>query len=168
MSKRIYKKIIELSLKASRLARKIGIDNLFQPGLVKEMIIADQSGHEIISMKKGADAHAQGNPKTLYEYLSCKEGGAGQLDRMFKEPPEKRERSLSRVTRNDAIYMVIFYKNEELKIKTIYEVAPQVMLKEVERQLDRSSNPISHVSFPEKWAEQNGSVVYFEKAGQTK
>ena len=86
MAREIYQKIIALVLKAAELARSIGISNLLQPGLVKEMIIAQILGHELIHSKRDADAHAPGDPAEKYEYLSCKEGGTGQLDRMFKEP----------------------------------------------------------------------------------
>ena len=40
MTRPIYRKIIELILEAAKLARSVGITNLLQPGLVKEMIIA--------------------------------------------------------------------------------------------------------------------------------
>jgi hypothetical protein len=80
MAREIFRKIIELVLKAVELARSIGINNLLQPGLVKEMIIADILGHELIHSKRDADAHAPNNPEEKYEYLSCKEGGSGQLD----------------------------------------------------------------------------------------
>lgn len=68
MERETYRKIIDLVLKASELARSIGIANLLQPGLVKEMIIADILGHELIHSKR--DAHAPGNPNEKYEYLS--------------------------------------------------------------------------------------------------
>lgn len=124
------------------------------------MIIADILGHELITSKRDADAHAQGNVSIKYEYLSCKEGGSGQLDRMFKHPPEKRRQSLSRITRNDKIYYAVFYSDNQAKVKIIYEVIPDVLLKETKRQLDRSENYISHVGFSESWAEDNGKVVY--------
>ena len=41
MTRDIYRKIIELILKAAELAKSAGINNLLQPGLVKEMIMAD-------------------------------------------------------------------------------------------------------------------------------
>ena len=50
-------------------------------------------------------------PLLKYEYLFCYEGGSGQLDRMFKEPKEKREESLYRIWRNKKIYFAIFFKN---------------------------------------------------------
>ncbi len=97
MPVKIRRQIIDLVLQASELVRSIGIANLLQPGLVKEMITADILGHELIHSKRDADAHAPGNPDEKYEYLSCKEGGSGQLDRMFKEPPNKRDESLTRL-----------------------------------------------------------------------
>jgi hypothetical protein len=160
MGHKIYRKIIDLVLRAAELARSIGINNLLQPGLVKEMIIADILGHELIHTKRNADAHAPGNPNELYEYLSCKEGGSGQLDRMFKSPPGKRAESLARITRNSKIYFAVFYEKEQTKCKVIYEIEPNILLDETERQLDRSSNEISHVGFTESWASENGKVVY--------
>ena len=70
MTQSIYRKIITLILEAAGLARSIGITNLLQPGLVKEMMIADIPGHELIHSKRHADAHAPGNPDEKYEYLS--------------------------------------------------------------------------------------------------
>ena len=162
MSK-IYYRIVSLILQASQIAKSMGIVNLLQPGLVKEMIIADILGHKIIHSKRDADAHSLENPKTKFEYLSCVEGGSGQLDRMFKSPPNKREASLKRITRNHKIYLAIFYKNEPLKVKVIYEIKTNILLKETERQLDKSSNSISHVGFSENWAKENGILISSKK-----
>ncbi len=160
MALEIYRKIVSLVVKASELARSVGIPNLLQPGLVKEMIIADHLGHELITTKGGADAHDIKNPSILYEYLSCKEGGSGQLDRMFKEPASEREKSMSRIWRNKMIYYAIFYEDEQIRAKVIHEITPEALDSETERQLDRSRNAISHVGFSNKWAEENGRVVY--------
>lgn len=163
MSGDIYRKIIELVLKAAELARSIGISNLLQPGLVKEMIIANILGHELIHSKRDADAHAPGNPNEKYEYLSCKEKGSGQLDRMFKEPADKRAESLARITRNTSVFFAVFYEANQTKCKVIYEITPAAVVEETERQLDRSRNAISHVGFSEDWARRNGKVVYQDK-----
>ena len=160
MAREIYRKIIELVLKAAKLARSIGITNLLQPGLVKEMIIADILGHALIHSKRDADAHAPSDPNRKYEYLSCKEGGSGQLDRMFKEPADKRAESLRRITRNDKVYFAVFYTDNQTKPKVIYELDPNVVVAEAERQLNRSRNVISHVGFSEDWARRNGTIVY--------
>ena len=163
MIQKIISKIIELVIKAQELASSIGIPNILQPGLVKEMIISETLGHELIASKRDADARDKNNPSIKYEYLSCYEGGTGQLDRMFKSPADKRVESLYRITRNQMIYLAIFYKTNPLKIKVIYEIQPSVLLKETERQLDRSSNEISHVGFSEDWAKSNSKVAYQDK-----
>ena len=160
MAREIYRKIVGLVLKAAELARSNGITNLLQPGLVKEMIIADILGHELIHSKRDADARDPNDADVRYEYLTCKEGGTGQLDRMFKEPPEKRAESLHRITRNRKIYCAVFYADNQTKVKTIYELEPNAVVEEAERQLDRSSNVISHVGFSEDWTRRNGKVVY--------
>lgn len=163
MAREIIRRIIDLVIKAQGLARSIGIDNLLQPGLVKEMIIADVLGHKLIISKRDADACDPSDPSIKYEYLSCKEGGSGQLDRMFKEPPDKRAESLARITRNKKVYFAVFYKTNQIKLKTLYELDPSVVLEEPKRQLDRSRNAISHVGFSINWAAQNGKVIYEDK-----
>ncbi len=162
MSKEIIGRIIKLIVQAQELATKIGIPNILQPGLVKEMIIADALGHELIYSKRDADA-CDPNDKTIkYEYLSCYEGGSGQLDRMFKYPRSKREESLNRIKRNNKIFLAIFYKENPLKLKVIYEIEPGTLAFETERQLDNSRNAISHVGFNEKWAKNNGKIAFSE------
>lgn len=162
MTQKIVSQIIALIIKAQELASKIGIPNLLQPGLVKEMLISEILGHEMIYSKRDADARDRDNHERKYEYLSCYEGGTGQLDRMFKAPRDKREESLLRITRNHRIYLAIFYKENPLTVKTIYEIEPTVLLQETERQLDRSNNEISHVGFSEDWAKTYGRVIYHD------
>ena len=168
MANEVYGRIVRLVREASEIARTVGIDNLLQPGLVKEMIIADILGHELIVSKRDADARDPNNPDIVYEYLSCKEGGSGQVDRMFKVPPEKREQSLNRIWRNDKIFLVIFYSSDQTRVKSIYELEPSVVAAEAERRLDSSQNDISHVNFSEKWARENGKIVYENGGGKIK
>jgi len=52
--------------------------------------------------------------------------------------------------RNQKIYLAVFYKEIPLKIKVIYEIEPEILSNEAERQLDRSTNNISHVGFSER------------------
>jgi hypothetical protein len=165
MTREVYKKIVDLVLQAADLARSVGIHNILQPGLVKEMIMADILGHKVITSKRAADACDADDPTIRYEYLSCKERGSGQLDRMFKEPPDKRAESLNRIKRNRKLYLAVFFEANQTKIKIIYELEPSVVLTETERQLDRSRNAISHVGFSVKWAKQNGKVVYEDDRG---
>jgi len=76
MAREAYGRIISLILRAAKIARSVGVQNILQPGLVKEMIIADILGHELITEKRGADARDPEDQSILYEYLSCLEGGA--------------------------------------------------------------------------------------------
>ncbi len=82
---------------------------------------------------------------------------------MFKEPPLKRAESLERITRNRKVYFAVFYKNDQIRVKEIYELDPSQVVQEAERQLDRSRNAISHVGFSIDWASRNGTVVYRDK-----
>lgn len=77
MKRTIIRQIIQLVVQAQKLALQIGIPNILQPGLVKEMIIAEILGHELIHSKRDADACDPNNPSVKYEYLSCYEGGSG-------------------------------------------------------------------------------------------
>lgn len=158
MSREIQQKVIQLIIKAQALASKIGIPNLLQPGLVKEMIIANILGHRLIISKRGADACSLDDENVLYEYLSCKEGGSGQLDRMYKDPPERRRNSLHRIERNNKIYFAVFYQDNQLKVKEIYEIEPKVLLNEAVKKLDKSES--NHIGFSDKWAKENGKLVY--------
>lgn len=153
------KKIVSLLKDAQKLASKLSFNNLFQPGLVKEIIIGTALGHDVHTTKHAADAWDPKNPNKLYEYLSCWEGGTFQLDRMFKNPSGKRKKSLQRIIRNDCFYCVVFQKESPLDIKIIYKVPTEKILKETKRQLAASSNDISHVGFTIKWAKANGKKI---------
>jgi hypothetical protein len=141
--------------------------NLLQPGLVKEMIIADVLGHVVNPSKHQQDALSSDKTEG-YEYLTCKDGGTFQLDRMFKSPPEKRQKSLRRITRNKKIYCAVFDKKASLLLKEIWDIPVNTFLNEVERQLDASQNEISHVSVSAKWTKENGTKVYPKKTGRGK
>ena len=160
MATDIYRPVLRLVKQAFELARTLGVPNLLQPGLVKEMIIADILGHEVIPAKDQADARDPYNPDVLYEYLSCKEGGYGQFDRMVRSPENDRQDSLDRIRRNSAIYLIIFYEVDQIMVKTIYELDTDIVLAEAIRKMDRSKNRISHVNMSESWARANGRVVY--------
>src|SRR5437667_9593275 len=159
-TKKAFHRLIQLVREAAELARSVGISNLLQPGLVKELIIADILGHQPITSKRDADACDPNDPSMLYEYLSCKEGGSGQLDRMFKAPLVKREESLLRITRNKKFYFAVFFADNQTKVKVIYELDVDVDLAEAIRQLDRSRNVISYVGLNEVWAQKQGNVVF--------
>jgi len=154
------RQIIAYIRQAQEIASQHGFKNLLQPGLVKELVVADILGHEVHRTKHEPDAYDPSNPSRKFEYLSCFEGGTFQLDRMFKSPADKRAKSLERITRNAKIYCAIFDEENPLDVLAIYEVPVDVTLLEAGRQLDTSRNEISHIGFTIKWAQQNGKVVY--------
>jgi hypothetical protein len=59
----------------------------------------------------------------------------------------------------------VFYADNQMKVKVIYDLDPKDVVEEAKRQLDRSRNVISHVGFTEDWARQNGKVVYMDQDG---
>lgn len=144
---------------AQELARKLGINNILQPGLLKELVIASQLGHQVISTKHDADACDPDDPSRLYEYLSCAQGGSFQMDRVFSRPLDKRERSLERIRRNAKVYCAVFDPKSPLTLLELYELDPEVVEAEAVRQLDRSSNDISHLSFSLRWAKESGTQL---------
>jgi hypothetical protein len=54
----------------------------------------------------------------------------------------------------------VSFKRDSLDVSVIFEVDPQVAAKEAERQLNASSNEISHISFSQSWTKVNGTVVW--------
>ena len=152
--------IINHLRKAQEIAAKHGFTNLLQPGLVKELVMADILGHEVHKTKHEPDAFDPANPERKFEYLSCFGGGTFQLDRMFSAPADKRAKSLARIVRNAAIYCAVFDKESPLDVLVIYEVPADAMIREAGRQLDASRNAISHIGVTVKWVQQNGKVVY--------
>ena len=168
MDEDIVRQIIELVVKAQALASRIGAPNLLQPGLVNELILARALGHKNIFSKRDSDACDPVDESIKYEYLSCKEGGTGLLDRVYSKPPERRAESLTRITRNEKIYFAVFYKNDQIRLKAICEIEPVAVANEAMRKLDRSNNDISHVGFSIPWAIVNGILVYSDKAPKQK
>lgn len=150
--------IIQLLQQTQELAaKKYRIENILQPGVIKELIMAEILGHSLVPQKDSPDAKdAKGG---YYEYLASirrvnvktNKGCSFQMDRVTKN-------NLSRVTRNKAFYFGIF-KNH-LEIDEIWEVSIPIILVEVNRQLDSCKNEIAHVNFLLKWLTENGSRVY--------
>jgi hypothetical protein len=139
--------IVELVRQAQEIAAQYGIVNILQPGIIKELIVADLLGHEIIPTKANADAKdANGN---LFEYLCSLESSNNfQIDRITDE-------NLNRISRNAAIYCAFF--SDPLTVSTIYHLEPAVVLDEVKRQLAKSKNVISHVNLGGRWVRDHGT-----------
>jgi hypothetical protein len=144
------KTIVEHIRSAQALAAEMGIPNILQPGIVKELMLADLLGHNVIPDKANADARDQdGN---LYEYLcSLKTSNNFQIDRVTDE-------NLHRITRNAAVFCAFF--SDSTTIHQVYRLETAVVLNEVKRQLAASQNQISHLNLAGRWVRSNGTLVY--------
>jgi hypothetical protein len=152
--------LFELLKKAQKIALiKHGVTNILQPGVIKELMMAEILGHDLIPQKDSADARDKdGN---FYEYLASirrvnvktNKGCSFQMDRVTPN-------NLTRVTRNSAFFFGIF--RDHLEVEAIWRLETSVVFEEVRRQLNSCKNEIAHVNFLLKWLEKNGIQV-FEK-----
>lgn len=155
---------IEYLNKAQDLFRKAGIDNITQPGLIKEVIMADKLGHKIIKNKHLPDATDGSN---YFEYLSCQEktskkgkkSGNFAIDCMFSDS-ERKPDSLDRITRNESFYCGVF---EGLTLKYIYNVSTDSFLEYTDDNLTRrgvkSKNKEHTIKYPLSWVLKVGNMV---------
>lgn len=150
--------IMEKLLDVQELAEKsFGITNILQPGIIKELIMAEILGHKLVPQKDLPDA--KDNEGNFYEYLASinrintktNRGCSFQMDRVTSN-------NLTRVTRNKAFYFGIF--RTHLEIDQIWSVDIPNVLNEVQRQLANCKNDIAHVNFLLKWLKSNGKLVY--------
>lgn len=150
--------IMGLLKKTQEIAEeKFGIINILQPGVIKELIMAEILDHKLIPQKDFPGA--QDSVGNYYEYLASirrtevksNKGCSFQMDRVTNS-------NLSRVTRNEAFYFGIF--KTHLEIDEIWHVNTTEILNEVKRQLENCKNEIAHVNFLLKWLEKNGKRVY--------
>jgi hypothetical protein len=144
-------------LEAQKIARtKLNINNILQPGIVKELMMARILGHRLVRKKRDPDAvDAESN---YYEYLCSvirktkdNRGSSFQIDRVTL-------RNLNRITRNKCFYFGFF--RDHLNIEEIWRVETSTVLKEVTRQLKSCKNPIAHVNFLTRWVHSVGKRVY--------
>ncbi len=157
-------RILSLLREAQSLAEKsLGIGNILQPGIIKELIMASVLGHQLIPRKDMPDARdSDGN---TYEYLASinrievttNKGCSFQIDRVTKN-------NLTRITRNKAFYFGIF--KTHLELDEIWRIDTDAILQEVNRQLSRCKNEIAHVNFLSKWVKETGERVYPDASQQ--
>ena len=150
--------LLDLLKEAQRIAlEKHGVPNILQPGVIKELMMAEILGHDLIPQKDSADAKDESG--NTYEYLAgirrvnvkTNRGCSFQVDRITTN-------NLNRVTRNRAFYFGIF--KDHLEVDEIWKVEIPVVLAELKRQLEECKNEIAHVNFLLKWLEENGTMVF--------
>lgn len=126
--------------------------DVLTPGFLKEWVISEILGHRCHKTKHGPDATSLNNDEK-YEYLSCKEGGSFQLDRIHKN-------NLHRITRNDKFFFASFNKSSGLECIKIWKCDMDVVLKEAKIKISTMSESSKHISFSETWVKNNCEIVY--------
>jgi len=126
--------------------------DLLTPGFIKEWLVSDILGHKCHKTKHGADATSlDGTEK--YEYLSCKEGGTFQLDRIHRN-------NLHRIERNNAFFFALFDQNDGLKCLKIWKGATSDVLSECLKKFETMSASSNHICISKKWVMDNCQLVY--------
>ena len=126
--------------------------DVLTPGFLKEWVISEILGQRCHKTKHGPDATSLNNDEK-YEYLSCKEGGSFQLDRIHKN-------NLHRITRNDKFFFASFNKSSGLECVKIWKCDMDVVLKEAKIKINSMSESSKHISFSETWVKNNCEIVY--------
>lgn len=143
-------KIVSHIREAQELANGMGIKNILQPGIVKELMLAEILGHNVIPDKDKADA--TDNDDKFYEYLcSLEKSNNFQLDRVTGD-------NLNRITRNAEFYFAFF--RDAITVSEVYRVPTAKVHEEANRQLAGSKNDISHMNMGGGWVRANGTKVY--------
>lgn len=150
--------LFDLLKAAQRIAlEKHGVPNILQPGIIKELMMAEILGQDLVPTKDAADAmDKDGN---FYEYLASirrvdvptNKGCSFQMDRVTRN-------NLKRITRNKAFYFGIF--KDHLEVEEIWRVEIPLVIAEVKRQLENCKNDIAHVNFLLRWLEKSGTKVF--------
>jgi hypothetical protein len=135
------------------LKNKEGFEqDLLTPGFIKEWMVSKILGHACHTTKHGPDATSLDGTEH-YEYLSCKEGGSFQLDRIHED-------NLHRIERNNAFYFASFNKENGLNCRKIWMGETPVVLAEAREKIGRMSESSKHIGFSEEWVRNNCTLVY--------
>lgn len=145
---------LQLLLEALNLLKKSKSfeQDLLTPGFLKEWLTSEILGHECHKTKHGPDAYSLDRSEK-YEYLSCKEGGSFQFDRIHED-------NLHRIERNNSFFFALFDKEDGLKCVKIWQCDTDKVLKEAKVKISRMSESSKHIGFGVKWVEENSQLVY--------
>lgn len=147
-------RMVALLCELNKEKERLGYEqDLLTPGFLKEVIIGGHLNHYVHRTKHGPDAYSNASKDECYEYLSCKEGGTFQIDRID-------ESNLYRITRNDAFFFALFSKENPIEAIRIYRVETEDVLQEARRIIARMKPSAKHVGFGIKWTKAHGKVVW--------
>jgi hypothetical protein len=168
--------VANLLTEVGRIAAQsvLAVENISQPGIIKEMITASVLEHRVNSEKHHHDAVDFVDSGKRFEYLAALEGKTFQLERVTKDKLK------NKVLRNEAIFCSVFSKQNTLKLLRVYQIVPDILFNEFVKQVDQSvrqranrekagkkaASGDHHVAVDENWAIQNGQLVYDHQKGQ--
>ena len=134
--------------------------NPLAPGFVKEWIMSKRLGHEVETAKHSCDAWDKNGNQI--EYLTCLEDKLKKkrnfaIDCMFSSPPDFKEKSLKRISRNKEIYYAIF-KEGSLEITECWLGCPKELENKIDENLKKRDRIIKNehtISISKKWVREN-------------
>ena len=154
---RLMTEFFNLVTRLNEVKNLMGFEqDLLTPGFIKEVMAGSKLNHYIHKTKHGPDAYSDENLTEAYEYLSCKEGGTFQLDRI-------NGKNLHRIKRNDKFYFILFNKDDGITIKEIYIMDTPIVLSEAKVKISKMSKTSNHIGFGLSWVKNNGNLVYENK-----
>tara|TARA_Y100000310_G_scaffold219139_1_gene220529 strand:+ start:35 stop:505 length:471 start_codon:yes stop_codon:yes gene_type:complete len=154
MANRKMIEFFDLVTRLNKLKNEMGFtQDLLTPGFIKEVMTGYKLGHYVHRTKHGPDAYNDESETEKYEYLSCKEGGSFQLDRID-------DTNLHRIERNDKFYFASFNNTDGITIEEIYVVDTSIVLSEAKVKISKMSASSKHIGFSLNWVKQNGKIVY--------
>ena len=155
------KEIVDSLIHAQDLTKQFGIDNISQPGIIKEIITAHVLKHRLHPSKKDHDAEDFDDSTIKYEYLSCLQGKSFQFDRVDDVNMIKRIKE-----RNAAVFCSVFSKQNPLVLLRPYQVDPETLFNILRTKYKCSTSTSRHVGITENelkpLIESKKAELYFE------
>jgi hypothetical protein len=163
-----YDDLIEACKNLQSEADRLGIRNIYRPGLARELVIAQALGHEVLAEGGGADAKdSEGN---LYEYLHAKDqvsrnkgkDWSGKKDPMafsqFSQTGMTKKNYKGRITRNKSYIFAIFYGH--LTLVEAIEVSSEKVLSYAQNTYIPTTTKPTALSIDLQWVREEGKTIY--------
>tara|TARA_B110000211_G_scaffold188778_1_gene214813 strand:- start:1107 stop:1622 length:516 start_codon:yes stop_codon:yes gene_type:complete len=166
MNNEVMSSIRKIQEGLSMLTSALPNCNPLAPGFLKEVVIANKLNHSVVLEKHLCDGYDKDGNQ--YEYLTCLEDGLNKegkklyrgyaIDCVFSSPPEFKEKSLQRITRNKLIYYAVF-KEGTLEIIEMWEGLPKALEMFIDKQVTRrginGKNTEHTIGITKNWVREN-------------
>lgn len=152
--------LIHLSAASTLAKDEYGIENILQPGVLKEMVLADILGHRINPVKHQCDAFDQEGNQV--EYLTSLVRTSGTNQGCSFQFSSIHEGNMYRVERNTHVYFGVFLNL--LEVSEIWKASSSDVAIEVRRQLCAKprvrDTKVNHASLKLEWVRLKGERVW--------